>query len=48
MKGEKVYLTLSQDYVQDWGFWEAIRELLQNMMDCDNHKFDKYNSQGDR
>ncbi len=48
MKGEKVYLTLSQDYVQDWGFWEAIRELLQNMIDCDNHKFDEYNSQGDR
>lgn len=48
MKSEKVYLTLSQDYVQDWGFWEAIRELLQNMSDCENHSFDEYNSQGDR
>lgn len=48
MQGEKVYLTLSQDYVQDWGFWEAIRELLQNMNDCENHKFDEYNAQGDR
>jgi len=48
MKGEKVYLTLSQDYVQNWGFWEAMRELLQNMSDCENHSFDEYNSQGDR
>ena len=48
MKSEKVYLTLSQDYVQDWEFWEAIRELLQNMSDCEKHSFDEYNSQGDR
>ena len=26
-------LTLSPDYVKSWGFWEAVRELLQNSID---------------
>ena len=30
---EKIYLTISPDYVMDWSVWEAVRELLQNAMD---------------
>ncbi|CAM0048977.1 hypothetical protein VPHK460_0117 [Vibrio phage K460] len=48
MKSEKIYLTVSQDYVQDWGFWEGVRELLQNMGDCENYEYETYNCQGDR
>jgi hypothetical protein len=29
----KYTLTLSPDYVLSWGFWEAVRELLQNSID---------------
>lgn len=33
----KVYeLPLSRDYVRRWGFTEAVRELLQNMLDSDS------------
>ena len=32
-----VTLTISDNYVIDWGIWEAIRELAQNAMD----NFDK-------
>ena len=48
MKSEKIYLTLSQDYVANWGFWEGIRELLQNMGDCEKYEYDRFNCQGDR
>lgn len=30
----KVYLTLSDNYVKDWGFWEAARELIANAKDA--------------
>lgn len=30
---EKHVLSLSPDYVLSWGFWEAVRELLQNSID---------------
>ena len=32
-KSESVTLTISKDYVSDWGVWEAIRELSQNSLD---------------
>lgn len=38
----KIYLTLSPEYVQDWHFWEGMRELLQNMSDCTNYKFGRF------
>ena len=28
-------LGLSRNYVSSWGIWEACRELIQNMLDCD-------------
>lgn len=39
-KNEKqiIQLTLSKDYVSDWGNWEAIREILQNAIDSKEHK----------
>lgn len=36
----KYTLTLSPDYVLDWGFWEACRELLQNSIDQHRVKVD--------
>ncbi len=30
---KKVRLTMSPNYVSDWGFWEATRELVQNALD---------------
>ena len=34
---QKIYeLPLSRDYVRRWGFAEAVRELLQNMLDSDS------------
>lgn len=33
LTSEKYVLSLSPDYVSHWGFWEAIRELLQNSID---------------
>ena len=32
-KSESIILTISKDYVTDWGVWEAIRELSQNSLD---------------
>ncbi len=29
----KIRLTITPDYVSEWGFWEACRELLQNSID---------------
>ena len=33
VQSEKFVLSLSPDYVSHWGFWEAVRELLQNAID---------------
>ncbi len=30
-------LTIDPGYVQDWGYWEAFRELIQNAMDAAEH-----------
>lgn len=35
-----IQLTLSKDYVSDWGNWEAIREILQNAIDSKEHKIE--------
>ena len=35
MLGQKIYeLPLSRDYVRHWGMAEAVRELIQNQLDC--------------
>lgn len=33
-----IQLTISKDYVSDWGNWEAVREILQNAIDSKEHK----------
>lgn len=33
MNNESIYLTLTSDYVADWGVWEAVREIAQNCLD---------------
>lgn len=37
---KKIALSLSREYVSHWGFWEGVRELLQNALDCEQHKAD--------
>lgn len=34
---QKIHLTLTADYVSDWAFWEAIRELIQNAIDVKDY-----------
>lgn len=34
----KIPLTISGDYIQDWGFWEGCRELIQNAKDADEYE----------
>lgn len=34
MNTETICLTLTTDYVADWGVWEALREFAQNCLDC--------------
>lgn len=36
----KIYLTMSKDYVHNWGVWEALREVLQNALDGDCYSVD--------
>ena len=33
MKTETIYLPISSNYVNHWGFWEAAREIIQNAVD---------------
>lgn len=33
---KSIFLPLSPDYVGHWGFWEAVRELIQNADDADD------------
>lgn len=33
---QKIYLTISKEYVSNWGVWESARELLQNVNDSLN------------
>ena len=40
---EKIYLPISTNYVEHWGFWEAVRELLQNMVDTGTGEVDYSN-----
>ena len=35
---EKIPISLSRNYVSDWGVEEAIRELIQNCLDQDDHE----------
>lgn len=42
----KIALSLAANYVSSWGTWEAVRELLQNALDCENQDitFDRDNN----
>ena len=37
---EKIYLTVSNRYCQHWTIWLALREILQNTLDCENRNID--------
>jgi len=36
----KTELTMSIDYVPNWGFWEGVRELTQNWIDSKKMGYD--------
>lgn len=44
----KIYLTLSVNYVEGWGFWEAARELIANAKDAGSEEIQSFNDRGDR
>jgi hypothetical protein len=43
---KKVNLTISENYVSNWGFWEAMREILQNAIDSEGMTVQKKESSG--
>jgi hypothetical protein len=43
---DKIYLPISDKYVDHWGFWEAAREILQNAIDTKNFSVGKMESSG--
>lgn len=38
---DKIYLPISKNYVSHWGFWESIREVLQNAIDTNDFDIDE-------
>lgn len=46
-KARSYELTLSENYVANWGVMEAVRELLQNALDSDSPFEAKFTKQGD-
>ena len=42
----KIRLPISSNYVQHWGFWEAIREILQNAIDTKDFNISQMISSG--
>lgn len=38
----EIALSLSRNYVAHWSWKEAIRELIQNALDCDDHRITTY------
>lgn len=41
-----IHLPISANYVKHWGFWEAVREILQNAIDTDDFELVKMISSG--
>lgn len=41
-------MTLSTQYVHDWGFWEGARELIANAQDAGNQAIETFNDRGER
>jgi len=43
---QAIHLPISTNYVKHWGFWEAIREILQNAIDTDKFELVQMVSSG--
>ena len=43
---EVIYLAISTNYVEHWGFWEATREVLQNAIDTKDYEVSTMRSSG--
>jgi len=46
LTGEIIHLPISSNYVNHWGFWEAIREILQNAIDTKNYNVSRMEPSG--
>lgn len=43
---KQIHLAISTNYVSHWGFWEAVRELLQNAIDAGSEHYSEMTSNG--
>lgn len=46
MKNQLIHLPISTNYVGHWGFWEAIREILQNAIDTGDYSVNELQPSG--
>lgn len=46
MKNQLIHLPISTNYVGHWGFWEAVREILQNAIDTGDYSVNELQSVG--
>ncbi len=47
-EANKIFITLAEDYVPNWGFWQSVREFLANGLDTGTMEYEHFNNQGDR
>lgn len=46
MKNQLIHLPISTNYVGHWGFWESVREILQNAIDTGDYSVNELRTSG--